>query len=84
MTAELLARLGATEVGSAGSQIREAHAQLDKTRCIGWLRATGMRPVSDDGVLSGSPRIPQSPQRVEKRVRAYLEEACDMHPVEDE
>lgn len=82
MTSELLARLGATEVESAGNRIRESHAQLDKTRCIGWLRATGNRPTSNTGLIAEG-RLHTGAQLVERRARAYPEDGCDMHPVEE-
>lgn len=82
MTSELLARLGATEVESAGNQIRDAHARLDKTRCVGWLRATGNRPTSNNGLIAEG-RLHTGPQPVERLARAYPEEGCDMHPVDE-
>lgn len=36
MTAELLARLGATEVESVRDQIRRAHEDLPEAKCMAW------------------------------------------------
>lgn len=59
-------------------QSRAAHAEYDKTRCSGWLAATGNRPVG--GIKQVS--LLKAAVPVERAARAMPAFACDVHPVE--
>lgn len=57
---------------------RAAHAKYDKTRCAGWLAATGNRPIGGvSEVTLYKNAVPVA--KVRPPMPAY---ACDIHPVE--
>lgn len=76
-TEKWLSNIAGKDPASVRDQILAAHAQLDKTRCIGWLRATGYRPKIEALTLA------KSEQQLVRRVRPYPDEGCHVHPVEE-
>jgi hypothetical protein len=61
----------------AGEQVRQAHAQFHKTRCVGWMLATGMRPKVDQVTMG------KGPQEVELVSVPKPHLGYDVHPVEE-
>ena len=65
-----------------GERIERAHAKLDETRCVAWLRATGNRPVSPYPPMSDGLPLTSQPQPVHQAAEPRPEEGCPIHPTE--
>jgi hypothetical protein len=57
-----------------------SHASYHKTRCAGWLGATGNRPTR--GLLKSSATA-KTPQQVRRIATPNPSLGCELHPVED-
>ena len=62
------------------AEMLRAHALLDRTRCAGWLAASGNRPrisALDQSISAKGPQPVSSSRTPNHRL------ACDIHPLED-